>query len=114
VRHRMRVELGRVKVPALHGADGARDVAVTGIHKALQGRSHVEQEGVAACPRQRPGRSEDGIELGVTQSKWLRHAADSAAGFRLSAEYDFGQRGGGAFPPAAFDGVGRIPGAPNS
>jgi hypothetical protein len=41
----------RIEVLALHGADGARDVAIAWIRDALQGGGKVEQECVTACQR---------------------------------------------------------------
>jgi hypothetical protein len=66
-------------VLALHGADRTRNIAVAGIHEALQGGSKVEQECIAACRRQWLGRIKDGAELGVGKRD-RRHAAGPRGG----------------------------------
>jgi hypothetical protein len=49
VRLRALVELGRIEVLSLHGANRTRHIAIAGIWDALQGGGKVEQEGVTAC-----------------------------------------------------------------
>jgi hypothetical protein len=53
VRLRAFVELGRIEVLALHGANRTRHVAVAGVHDALQGGGKVEQECVPVPHSQR-------------------------------------------------------------
>jgi hypothetical protein len=68
VRLRALVDLKRrIEVPALHLANQAEDRSVSEL-LSLQGNGKVEQEGIAAGPRQRPSRIEDGIELTVSEA----------------------------------------------
>jgi hypothetical protein len=59
------VDLGRIKVSALHGANRPGDVTIPGVHDVLQGGGEVEQECVTACHSQRASRIEDSGELEV-------------------------------------------------
>jgi hypothetical protein len=74
VRHRVSAELGRVEMFPLHGADGARHIAIAGLRDALQRGGKIEQECVTACHSQRASRLEDSGELGVGKRD-RRHAA---------------------------------------
>jgi hypothetical protein len=68
------VEIRRIEVLALHGADRTRHIAIANIRDARQRGSEVEQECVTACHSQRPSRLEHGAELGVGKRD-RRHAA---------------------------------------
>jgi hypothetical protein len=90
VRLRALVELGRIEMPALHGANRPRHIAITGVRDARQGGGKVEQKCVTACHSQWASRGDDGIELTVAQFD-RRHATDSAAGSRHTLERERSQ-----------------------
>jgi hypothetical protein len=52
-------ELGRIEVPALHGANRSRHIAVTGVDDALQETGNLLEERISVLHRQRPGCGED-------------------------------------------------------
>jgi hypothetical protein len=72
-------ELGRIEMPALHGANRPRDVAIARIRNALQETGNVLKERISVLHRQRPGCGEDCGDLTVGQSE-RRHAAGPRSG----------------------------------
>jgi hypothetical protein len=91
---RLRALVGRerrIEMSALRLANQTEDDAVPKVLLPLQGRGKIKQETIAAGLRQRTTCGDDGIELTIAQFDW-RHAADSAAGFRLTADRDSRQR----------------------
>jgi hypothetical protein len=92
VRLRARIKLGRIEVPALHGANRTRHVAIAGIWDALQETGNLLEERISVLHGQRSGGGEDRGELTVGQSE-RRHAANPRRGFRHTAEYEFRQCG---------------------
>jgi hypothetical protein len=68
------VELGRVEMLSLHGANRPRHVAITRIHDARQETGNLLEERISVLHRQRPGCGEDRSNLTVGQFE-RRHAA---------------------------------------
>jgi hypothetical protein len=64
MRHRVRVEFGRVEVSALHLTNQTEDCSVAEVLLPLQCDGKVEKECITACHRQRASRIEDSGEAG--------------------------------------------------
>jgi hypothetical protein len=80
---RLRAVVGRerrIEMLPLHDADRTRHIAIANIRDAGQGNGKIEQECVAACHRQRPGRLEDSGELGVGKRD-RRHGGGFRGGY---------------------------------
>jgi hypothetical protein len=77
---RTRCELRRLEELALRYADRAMHRAGTDLFAAAQKASDLLQKRIAALDRDRPGGSEDGVELGIGQANGRHLADDTTAG----------------------------------
>jgi hypothetical protein len=86
------VQLGRIPVPPLHGADRTGNVAVPRIRDALQEAGDLLEKRISVPHRQRPGGGEDVRNLAVGQPERRHGGEPTRRGPRGSAESDSRQR----------------------